>query len=406
VGKGYRFPPLGEPATSSVVPDLRPTLPFGHRLAAIDDCGRGGSGPALLRGGRPMPHLHALQHLPGGHVMASRVTLSADPGGIIVVTKTPLAGDGADRRAEAAWLDRARGRSVVDLLDVHHAPVVEIVTRFVPGDTLRTSRLSPGETARVLSGVATTLLQLHERGLVHGKLTPDHVIVSEHGPVLCSPHGLVSEPTVDCVGLGRCIDAVLARWRESGVEPNDPAPWRRLSDRLADPARPLPLRRAIRVLDQLAATGGDPPRADGSVPHGIRSEPGPERPIPWGALLVGLAVALSLGGLIVSRPDRRTRTPAIGAIEIVSNGQRYRVGRDGDRAVVVSDPCEGQPAIIVLDQSSDIVYRFDEPVDGSVGDVVASVPGASALAVDPGQPCPQAWATGPAGRTRLPLDPP
>lgn len=69
-----------------------------------------------------------------------------------------------------------------------------LVTQHCPGTTLARrmhteGRLSPEEVTPVLSAVARALAQLHEHGWVHGRLTPEHVLLTPDGGALVDGYG-------------------------------------------------------------------------------------------------------------------------------------------------------------------------------------------------------------------------
>ncbi len=361
--------------------------------------------------------------------MATRVTLTTRPDGSLAVVKTPLTGDRADRVAEAAWLRQAAGRGVVELLEASSAT---LVTAWVPGNTLRTGDRSPEATAAVLATLGRSLANLHDAGLVHGKLSLDHVIVGPDGPVLCSPRGRVVgsavgsavDPALDSLGLARCLTALLERWDDLDVKVANRSAWQRLAERLGDEHDPLPLRRAAVAFDRLAtaaelvpaeSTGDDtrPRRTPWRFVPGNRRRPGI-------ALVLG-AVALSLAGLVLASglasvgPLGNTdRSGAAAPPEVVVDGDRYRVGEPGDVALVVERRCPGQPLVLLLDRARSTIWRFDDSSFDAdrftaIGDPVGRVPGATDLVVEPaddpdGPSCPTIWAIGPAGR-RVVVDP-
>lgn len=135
----------------------------------------------------------------------------------------------AERRARRATIDEARW-----LASVRHPGVVQL-KRVIPADhcletryagrtTLRRAPLSPDQAARVLLDVATTVSELHAQGLVHGRLGPDHVIISTRSPpsaILCSPNGTMTDPADDLQDLvaladhvHRSIDTCPRAWPE------------------------------------------------------------------------------------------------------------------------------------------------------------------------------------------------
>lgn len=89
---------------------------------------------------------------------------------------------------EADQLEAARHPGVVELVGVDGSGVGSmLLTAHVEGPTLaRVGRLPLEEAAGLLAALASTLADLHELGLVHGAVSPDHVIVGPGGrPVLC-----------------------------------------------------------------------------------------------------------------------------------------------------------------------------------------------------------------------------
>ena len=117
-------------------------------------------------------------------------------------------------------LAAARHPGVVELVGVEGSadrPV--LMTTLVVGPTLATPiPLSAGEVADMVGGLASTLADLHEMGIVHGAVTAEHVIVGPDGrPVLCgfgsagrvgeaSPGGDVElQPSTDVAALGRLL---------------------------------------------------------------------------------------------------------------------------------------------------------------------------------------------------------
>ncbi|HEV2766472.1 MAG TPA: protein kinase [Acidimicrobiales bacterium] len=133
--------------------------------------------------------------------MSSCQRLILSPGGRLVIVKQAASGDAADRlRREAEILRQASHPGVVELvgIDELHGGGAALTTAFVAGGTLGDSagRLEPAAMARVVAGLATTLADLHDRGIVHGRVRADHVLVAGTSgePVLC---GLAEARTVE-----------------------------------------------------------------------------------------------------------------------------------------------------------------------------------------------------------------
>lgn len=167
-------------------------------------------------------------------------------GGRPVMVKEEGPGEGGDRlRREAEVLAAAAHPGVVELvaLDELDDGKVALRTAFVGGGTLTglISRVGaapdPGRSATLVAGVAATLADLHARGVVHARLTADHVLVGrDDRPVLC--------------GLG---GAALPRDAGPGPLPaDDVAAVSRLASGLVEGATG-PVARAVRAA---AARGG------------------------------------------------------------------------------------------------------------------------------------------------------
>lgn len=180
--------------------------------------------------------------------------------------------------------------------------------------------------ARVLAGVASILADLHDLGVVHGRLDAGHVLLGPHGhPVLCGfgPDDGGSEPADDVAAVGALLVELLGR--DDELEPIPDRRWRRhrswtgwqrrslllVADQAcAEPATRRPTARRLAAAiseavpaddvahppprigaDRLALVGA--PEADGA-PAGSRVRR-PSVLLP----LVGLALAVVLGARLV-----------------------------------------------------------------------------------------------------------
>jgi hypothetical protein len=136
--------------------------------------------------------------------MHVHVTVELDGDDLVVVKSASDGGAVARLRTEARRLDRARHPGVVALLDAGPVPCADVTPDVVadaPADepaegyALRLAhagepvghwRASVPQVAGVAAAVASTLADLHDLGLVHGRLDPTHVLVGSDGrPRLC-----------------------------------------------------------------------------------------------------------------------------------------------------------------------------------------------------------------------------
>jgi hypothetical protein len=168
-----------------------------------------------------------------------------------VITKTASSALECTRlEHEAEVLVSARHPGVVELLHVdddEHS----LTTAWVGDRSLEVVRtLAPEEAAGVVAALADTLADLHDIGLVHGRVEPSHVILTATGrPVLCgfagggyagtlpppspppppdfcdpaAPDGVALASSVDVFGVGALLRTLVA----DGAEDAEPIPERR-----------------------------------------------------------------------------------------------------------------------------------------------------------------------------------
>ena len=121
--------------------------------------------------------------------MPARTSMTTDATGRRVMAKVGVSAEEAARLAqEADLLEAARHPGVVDLVGVDGSGMGSmLLTAHVEGPTLAAVGPLPlEEAAGLLAALASTLADLHDLGLVHGAVSPEHVIVGPGGrPVLC-----------------------------------------------------------------------------------------------------------------------------------------------------------------------------------------------------------------------------
>ena len=186
-----------------------------------------------------------------------------------------------------------------------------LVTTLVPGPTLAAPlALTVEEVAGVAEALAATLADLHDMGIVHGAVTPEHVLVGPDGrPVLCGfgSAGRIGEtapggdrelhPSADVAALGRLLrrlaigpDARGLRRIAEATTVDDPAARpsaRTMADELGDcsargpAAGPAWEHRRRRGDRRAIAPGGSPrrPRAPRrkAGADGVEGRPRPRR---------------------------------------------------------------------------------------------------------------------------------
>jgi len=148
----------------------------------------------LTPGTEPVPGLLVDRPLGSGSE-GSAFLARRYPGGEAVVVKELDSQDPqATRGLVRSWegLRTFIHAGIPRVLDVH---VIQgrplVVLEYVAGSTLR-GPLAPNEVHDVIDGALDALAALHERGLVHRDLKPEHVIVDEAGGVHLIDLGLVA----------------------------------------------------------------------------------------------------------------------------------------------------------------------------------------------------------------------
>ena len=325
--------------------------------------------------------------------------------------------------AEAEHLARVGER----LAAAAHPGVVAVVRSGPEGDgwelatvhagtPLAPHSVTPARLATVASDVAATLGALHERGIVHGRLTAGRILVGADGhAVLCGlgpgEEATSSTPEDDVAALGRIVaevaaglvatapgdDGTLGRLVAVAARAQADPPSRRPSaERLARDLRagpdrpstaPRPRCRAARpraaalagALVIVVAGGalllggpeGEPAPASGAAqPQATSSTVAPRRAPP----------CVAREGSPVAAPDCGHRAVVEGPVVVVDE-HRSVVGRAGDEVVVADWGCDGElrPAVLRPSTGEVLVLSAPGPDGGRAVELARRVPGATAL---------------------------
>lgn len=231
--------------------------------------------------------------------------------GRLAVTKQAVTGPDVERlRREALILRRAAHPGVVELLgELAGDHGVTVHTAFVGGGTLaeHLATLGVERGARVAATIAATLADLHERGITHRRLTPDHVLVTDADHVrLCGfAEAILTDDAAPCGAdvAGIDVEAVAILVRDLAERsPGDAAPLHAVAGRVlgVDPMARPSMRSLAQALASVAGGADDagPPDAQGRLLLPARR----------------------------SRPERRPRVP----------GMRFRLAALSVVAVVVA----------------------------------------------------------------------
>jgi hypothetical protein len=285
--------------------------------------------------------------------------------------------------------------------------------------------LDPVRLAAIGAAVATTLADLHEQHLVHGRLTAGRVLVGAHDrPVLCGfgaapPDG---GPEIDVAAMGALLRTCLPPDTGSRHEAQAARRLGALADEASDPeaTRRPSMRRLAAALAEVATTGA-PSRRPPLRPSG------PARRLASPGQLAALAfviVALAVGAWKVqprrspavqpvaapttasdpARPTATTSTTSpptscavIGGATVprsagcphdvvihggvvTIDGVGYRVGEPDDVVAVGSWRCAGDATIAVLRPSTGAVFAFPAATGVALTvEPVAVVPGGASF---------------------------
>lgn len=288
--------------------------------------------------------------------MSARVVATVGLDGRLVARKRSR--DDADAvrlQHEAEVLAAARHPGVVELVDVEvDGEAVVLTTEFAGTHSLETlGPVGVQRAAGIIASLATTVADLHDLGIVHGRIEASHVVIGTGGrPMLCGfagggrlgtapPSGpplptpgfcdpatsrdATLSPHSDVYGLGCLLRALVVpescdvepipdrRWRLERIRPRWSGYRQRallmLADRATDdvPSRRPPARRfAQDVLDTVPAAAfvDDEAREDDTPRERVRTKR---------LRVLGLVGALVIVGGLAVRGDRSTATPTVAA---------------------------------------------------------------------------------------------
>lgn len=145
--------------------------------------------------------------------MSVHVTLGLGPGGPLAV-KTATSPTEIDRlQREAVRLRKASHPGVVAIVGCEPVgQALELRTRYA-GDAATRWSGSLARAAGLAAAIASTLADLHEIGMVHGRLDASHVLLGSDGrPRLCGMSGVDdATPADDVHALATLLDDLLSR---------------------------------------------------------------------------------------------------------------------------------------------------------------------------------------------------
>ncbi len=329
-----------------------------------------------------------------GCTIVSGVTVVSEGGRLLAVKR----GDAARLRHEADVLRRVDHPGLVSFVSLTETEPAQLHTVFAGPDSW--FRHPPADDRAIVAGlaaVAAIVADLHDADATHGSISPAHVVSSADGrPVLCSlaDSGRADDAgrSADMAGLGDLLDHC-----RNGVDGAPARQLQQLAARCHDSS--LDARALARELDALE------PRATRT-----KTESRP-RAVALGAAAVVAAVALGWattrdapaepamseadpqpappatppppapstarppGSTVTEPPSTTTTTTGLAVLvadpppgELIHDGRRYQLGRDGDLVVVGDWTCDGidTPALLRPDASMVVVFDAWPPPHGTV----------------------------------------
>jgi tRNA A-37 threonylcarbamoyl transferase component Bud32 len=319
-------------------------------------------------------------------------------------------------RAEAEMLRRAAHPGVVPLASYRDLEDrTELATARIDGQNLAFS--PPADAATAVSyaaAIASTVADLHQLGIVHRRLTADHVLVDPSGrPILCGfAEATTGDPETDLRALGALFE--LLAGSVPATSNRDARVVRRLLA-LAERARgesPPPTAAAL-----AEAAGRLASRTFGLAPgrgRPLRDRFGTRRRKANAIVTIAGLAVLALGGRVritagpsalapaattTTREAARsaTTTAALpttstgGPKHVEAGGARFEIGREGDVVVFGDWDCDGEPGAALLRPATGAIYMFDvlaTPGSNIEGRPIAQIEGAQTLlAIDQPNGC-------------------
>ena len=322
--------------------------------------------------------------------MAGGVTTELRAGQAVAVKQGVAAEEIARLEHEARLLRAAAHPGVVALVALERGDTsVSLVTAIAGRRTLDPSTAGDID---LLPALAETVADLHDLGVVHGRLEPDHVVVAPDGrPVLCGfgDGGLLSEgadPATDVRALG----ALLLAISDTTDDPSLATRLRSVAAR-ATADEQSPSARSIAAALSRLEERSDPVDA---LRRGLRkaAREGRTRTLASRPLVVagGLAIVsvlaagtlLGVGGGGAGRPvpvavapsappstvttttslpspTRVWPPPTADPVVVEANGATYELGAPGDRVALGDWDCDGTVTPALLRPSTGDVFMFD-----------------------------------------------
>jgi hypothetical protein len=306
---------------------------------------------------------------------------------VVKVATVPLARQRL--RREASALRRAAHPDVAQLaLFVDLAERTELRLRTAGDRDLVTMPPPDGPTALALgASLASTVADLHAVGVVHGRLTPDHVVIGPTGrPVLCGLSGArdASDAAIaeEVRALATLLEVLATAVPQTGTRRDrravatllaaaeaaratDPVPTasdvaallgeragRRVAARSGRVGRRARVGLAMAGVAAVGAAAAWGARRDSStLPLTPQATPD--------ATIVEVAATTVPSSPPPDTPATSAKPASTSAVEFSSGDARYAVGAEGDVVVTGDWDCDGAIGAALLRPGTGAVYAFD-----------------------------------------------
>ena len=165
--------------------------------------------------------------------MSEQVSVEVGPSGGPVAVKRRDDEEGRSRlRHEAEMLELARGPGVVELVAFDDGDSgTALSTSWLGGGTFATATLPPRKLAVAGAALALTVASLHERSVVHGRITADHVLLDSSGRLVLAGF---AESAVDAGPDDLAADVRSIGELVASKLPSEPPPVLKLRAQAAD----------------------------------------------------------------------------------------------------------------------------------------------------------------------------
>jgi serine/threonine protein kinase len=171
--------------------------------------------------------------------MSEQVSVEVGADGRPVAVKRARDDEGRARlRGEAMTLERARHPGVVELVGITEDDETALSTLWLGGGAFATVEVPPRKLASLAASLAATIADLHERGVAHRRVTPDHVLLDGLGRVVlvgfaeASVEHTVDDCASDVAGVGELLAAKLPVGPPPVLKLRPASPDRETLDRL------------------------------------------------------------------------------------------------------------------------------------------------------------------------------